>query len=237
MEKEAMEKSSGRIFSTPCMFDYSKKNYRLNKNNLVFLNYILTKELPKNKVEKLSKSDGIHIGFTGNITLDDNYRNFFPFFKKLAKNNINVHMHVVSNNKKNLNHIKSVSSKNKYLHYYPPMSPKKVIEFLTRYDYGILPFESEISYYDTILPNKLFDYLTAGLPIISSEVFCIKDFISKNKIGFSYKDFNDLIGLLKVNNPNQYKIKKTDYLMERHIGDLIKFYKKVIEGEKLDKNV
>jgi len=229
IEKKSMERSDARIFSTSCMLDYAKHRYKISDNNLVFLNYILKEEIPSLNMEKLSnKIEGIHIGFAGNITVSDRYRNFLPFFIELAKKKIHVHMHVVSRDKNSLRVCKKTAEKNEYLHFYPPMPPKKVIKYLSAYDFGILPFETELEYYETILPNKLFDYIAAGIPIISSDVRCIKNFISKHNIGFYYKDFKDLIEKLKYTDPTKFKIERAKFLIDKHIDKLLDFYKKII---------
>ena len=231
VEKKSMEESDARIFSSPCMLDYAKHRYKIDGPNLVFLNYILKEEIPSSSREKLSnKIGGVHIGFAGNITISDRYRNFLPFFMKLAKNKIHVHMHVVSGDEDSLQVCKKAAEKNKYLHFYPPMSPKKVIESLSAYDFGILPFETELKYYDTILPNKLFDYIAAGIPIISSNVKCIKNFITKHNIGFYYKDLEDLTEKLKCIDSTRFKVERTKFLMEKHIDELLDFYKKVLQS-------
>ena len=229
IEKKSMEESDARIFSTPCMLDYAKHRYKIGDTNLVFLNYILKEEIPSSNMKKLSnKIGGMHIGFAGNITVSDRYRNFLPFFIELAKNKIHVHMHVVSGDENSLQVCKKAAEKSEYLHFYPPMPPKKVIEYLSAYDFGILPFETELKYYDTILPNKLFDYITAGIPIISSNVMCIKNFITKHNIGFYYKDLKDLIEKLNYTDPTKFKIERAKFLMDKHVNKLLDIYKKII---------
>jgi len=228
MEKKAMEKSSARVFSTPCMLEYAQNRYKIKNDNLIFLNFILKEELPSLTREKISeKIGGVHIGFAGNINIFDSYRNFLPFFVKLAKEKIHVHMHVVSKDRKSLFACKEAAGKNEYLHFYPPMDPPKMMDALTLYDFGILPFENEQNYYDTILPNKLFDYISAGVPIITSNVHCIKEFIAEHNLGFYYNDFDDLIVKLKTVTATDFKIDRSEFFIDKHLEKLITFYERL----------
>jgi len=233
LEKKAIERSNARIFSTPCMQEYSQHKYEIDENNMVFYNYALDSEAPSKERKKFSDYDGeIHVGFTGNLSIHDKYRNFIPSFKRIAEERIHVHMHVITKEKESLFACKKVAEVNKYLHFYDPMPVANILKDLSKCDYGLLPFPTEIerAYFDLILPNKLFDYLSAGLPVASSEVRCAEEFINKEKIGFIYTDVDDLITKLKKNT-GKFSVKPEEILMGKHIEKLVGFYEKV-GGEK-----
>ncbi|MGC9553752.1 MAG: glycosyltransferase [Thermoplasmatota archaeon] len=228
MEKQAMEQSQARVYSTPCMLRYAREHYDVDDNNLVFLNYILQEELPGVEKEKRSETEGgTHIGFAGNIDIHDTYRNFLPFFIAVAKEKIHVHMHVVAKDEASKQACRRAAERYAHLHYYPPMSPSDVIAALTAYDFGILPFHTERGYYDNILPNKLFDYLAAGLPIVSSPVKCLRQFIEDNEVGFVYHDAAELASMLRSTDPAAYKVERSTFLMENHIDSLINLFTQI----------
>jgi glycosyltransferase involved in cell wall biosynthesis len=227
-EKKAMEKSDARIFSTPCMLEYAHKKYNLKGENIVFFNYALGRESSFPPQKKLSFSQGgIHIGFTGNVSVRSEHRNFIPIFKKLANEKIHVHMHVVAD-KKSLSACKEIAQDNEYLHFYPPMPMLDILKELSKCDYGLLPFPPDIEkkYFDTILPNKLFDYLVVGLPVASSNVKCAKRFLEKRKIGFIYEDVNDL-ALKLTHYKDKFSVDPSQFIIDNHIQELNRFYEKV----------
>lgn len=229
MEKKASERSNARIFSTPCMLEYIQHKYGIDENNIVFYNYALDSEAPYIEEKKFSDYDGeVHVGFSGNLSIHDHYRNFLPLLKKIADEKINVHMHVIVKEKESLYACKKVAEANKYLHFYNPMPVAKILGELSKCDYGLLPFPTEIEkvYYDLILPNKLFDYLSAGLPVASSNVRCAKEFFDEKKVGFIYTNIEDLVTKLKENR-GKFSIKPKEFLMGNHIKKLVDFYEKV----------
>jgi hypothetical protein len=65
---------------------------------------------------------------------------------------------------------------------------------LTKYDYGLMVYnETERKHLDSVLPNKLFDYLAAGLPVLSPPFKSLKYFIENNQVGIVFENIEDLL--------------------------------------------
>ena len=72
---------------------------------------------------------------------------------------------------------------------------------------GIMPYNSTHDYLRNI-PNKPVEYLSAGLPILSSIAGVTGDLIEKNNCGYVYnseKELEDIL-LKLLNNPEELKI-------------------------------
>ncbi len=96
---------------------------------------------------------------------------------------------------------------------------------LTRYDAGIIPFlqyEADQGYMDTMLPNKMFDYLAAGLCLIVPPTRSMQVFVSRTGTGITYRGSDDLPGLDKV---RAVKIERERYVIEEHISELEDLYR------------
>lgn len=85
---------------------------------------------------------------------------------------------------------------NTNIHVHEPVPPHKILEYTSSADYGISLIEPISLSYEYCLPNKVFEYTMAGLPIIVSSLPEMKRFVEENKIGISV-DFNDDIENLK----------------------------------------
>ncbi len=59
-------------------------------------------------------------------------------------------------------------------------------------DLGICLFEPISKSYELALPNKLFEYMMAGLPCIASDLPAINEVLIENKNGIIIKDVNDI---------------------------------------------
>lgn len=70
------------------------------------------------------------------------------------------------------------------IHFHPRVEHSRVVPLIRSADYGIC-FIEDVSLSDRYcLPNKLFEYLFAGLPVIGSDLPEIKNLLEKERAGF-----------------------------------------------------
>ena len=67
----------------------------------------------------------------------------------------------------------------------PAVSPEDVLAYSSSADYGVtlMVFPDACLSYYYCLPNKLFEYCMAGLPIITSNAIEMRRFVEKNNLG------------------------------------------------------
>ncbi len=82
-----------------------------------------------------------------------------------------------------------ISVQYKNIHYHPPIPPSQIPKIAFSADYGIIFLPNKCKSYYYSLPNKLFEYISCGLSIVTSPLFEIKKIIEEEKIGFVTKDF------------------------------------------------
>ncbi|MFF0266516.1 glycosyltransferase family 4 protein [Kribbella sp. NPDC004536] len=68
------------------------------------------------------------------------------------------------------------------LHCLDPVKPDEVVAFLRTADVGLIPILRYPSH-EMALPNKLFEYAFAGLPVVVSDMPSMKEFVDRTKIG------------------------------------------------------
>lgn len=69
------------------------------------------------------------------------------------------------------------------LHFAPPVPPDALFEYLSGADIGVHPLSAGSPNHDAALPNKLFEYLHAGLPLVVSSARMMADFVRSYEIG------------------------------------------------------
>jgi glycosyltransferase involved in cell wall biosynthesis len=76
------------------------------------------------------------------------------------------------------------------LHFVPYVAPEEVVPYISTASVGISPLPADVVNYDLALPNKLFDYMQAKLPIVSSNCFEVSELLSKYPLGevFDWQD-------------------------------------------------
>lgn len=67
------------------------------------------------------------------------------------------------------------------------MPPDEVVEFLATADVGVHPLLAGIPNHEMALPNKLFEYVHAGLPIVVTDLRELGSFVRKHGLGEAFR--------------------------------------------------
>ena len=81
----------------------------------------------------------------------------------------------------------------------PTVEPDKVIYAISEADIGIAPFENTSLNYYYVMPNKVFEYLLAGLPIAVSNFPVMSKLVKEHEVGvvFNPEDPEDIATSIK----------------------------------------
>ncbi len=191
--------------------NYFKEKYNITKNDKVFL-------------------------YQGRIAEHRGIEKLVKIFKIMPKNNHLVLMGHGEELKEFLSKVKSVN-----IHIHEPVPPYKILEYTSSADYGISLIEPISLSHEYCLPNKVFEYTMAGLPVIVSSLPEMKRFVEENKIGISV-DFNENLKNLKntfigfsKQDYTKYRdnLKNTAYKFnwEEQEKVLLKIYKELDQGD------
>jgi glycosyltransferase involved in cell wall biosynthesis len=69
------------------------------------------------------------------------------------------------------------------VHFLGPVPPKQVVSYSASADVGVSPLFASAPSYALSLPNKLFQYMAAGLPVVASELPQVRDVVEGNAAG------------------------------------------------------
>ena len=102
---------------------------------------------------------------------------------------------------------KTESAKN--IHFHPAVSREDLIPITSTADVGLVLIENTCLSYYLCLPNKLYEYLYAGIPIISSNFPEMSSLINKYNAGWTTSvDSKSVSELIKNLSPEEIKKKK-----------------------------
>ena len=79
--------------------------------------------------------------------------------------------------------IKQASKEHSNIFYHKAVSPEIVLHYTSSADYGVSMIEDSCLSYRYCLPNKLFEYAMANLPVIVSNLPEMRKVVEENKIG------------------------------------------------------
>jgi len=227
LEREATLNSDARIYVSEHTRDLARKKYGIpKKGSVLFYNYAMRSDL-KPPIEKLSEKDGeMHIVYEG-VLSDEGYRGrMLPLFETMAKEGFHIHIHGIGD-ERTLRTFKAPQNRLKRYHFEGSIPHEELMTVLTRYDAGLIPFlpyGADQGYMDTMLPNKLFDYLAAGLCLLVPPTRSMQMFVSRSGTGRTYSVVHDLPGLDDI---KSVRIDRKLYTIEEHISELEDLYRSI----------
>lgn len=86
------------------------------------------------------------------------------------------------------NLIKETSKEYKNIYFHKAVSPNILLDYTSSADFGISTIEDSCLSYRYCLPNKMFEYIMAEIPIIVSNLYEMKRLVETNKVGIVVKE-------------------------------------------------
>ena len=124
------------------------------------------------------------------------------------------------------------------MHWEGTLSPNTLVEELTKYNVDLVFLNVNTTnrmFLSSTFPNKVFEYLGAGLPLAIEDLPILKKFVRETGTGeiidFT-KDIKKQIEGVKEIKIDKNILEKNGFLMEHHSSRLIEFYNKVYEFSK-----
>ncbi len=229
LEGIANRGAAGRIYVSSYQRDQALTLYGIDlETSAVVHNYVLRAMVPEAGLPKLSSGDGeIHVVYEGGLgSVRVPHRYYLPVFRELTSARIHLHMYPSFHNPE----YEREASLNPYLHYHAPVSPERIVFEMTRYDFGIVPFvvtpENE-RHLHSAMPNKLFEYLAAGLPVIANDLQSIREFFGTHPVGVLYRNPGEIAE--KIRSFSRSLPDNVPFIFEEQVGLVEAVYAKVLK--------
>ena len=116
------------------------------------------------------------------------------------------------------------------MHIHEPCAPRELLRRLTDYDVGWAGFNTthNDAHLNTVLPNKAFEYVGCGLPVVSLPHDALADWIDGNGVGIVVQRASDVAAALQGMDldalRDTVRAKRRDFTMEAAIGRLRDLY-------------
>jgi glycosyltransferase involved in cell wall biosynthesis len=79
--------------------------------------------------------------------------------------------------------IRDAALKMKNIFFHPAVKPELLLDYTSSADYGLCLIEDSCLSLRFCLPNKIFEYLMAGLPVLTSNLFELASLVSSESVG------------------------------------------------------
>jgi glycosyltransferase involved in cell wall biosynthesis len=233
-----IEEALANKFSNGCVFvsDYSRarmhEKYGDAVPSVVFNSFVLEDYVPApdEHLPKLGRASGeIHFVYEGGFNENpQTHRYLVDIFRPILKAGAWIHVYGLCTADARAHYVRELDSPRLVFH--NRLHPKELIREMTQYDVGICTFNltnANKHHLHSTLPNKLFEYLVAGLPVMISPLTELDAFINKHKCGYTFTgDGEEAIELARVA-AEVFRIDPRAFTVEGNIGKIEALYTEI----------
>ncbi len=231
-EQRAIECSDAVITVSDEIFNLAQQQgYRLPEITHVNANYTLERFIPLTLPQHKHNTDNrpIRVVYEGFISNNNSHYDLRTIFLALAVQGIEVHIYP---SRENADYrVLADTTPNIICH--PSLAPERLFEEITQYDFGWAGFNDTLNrvHLDTVLPNKLFEYIACGLPVIGFKHKSVKHFLEKHQLGFVVDTVAGLADRLRVpqiaSMRENVRAHRRDFTVEANIGRIVDIYREL----------
>ena len=230
-ERGAIERSQAVIAVSDEIFRITSQQYCLPSKILTFPNYIPQRFVPPSLPEKTRpNSTRARIVYQGFLSNNNGHYDLTQIFAALAETGVELHIYPSRDNPS----YRAFAAASPNIAYHNHLSPEQLFPELTQYDFGWAGFNSKLNkrHLDTVLPNKAFDYIACGVPVITFPHKSLKAFIETHDLGIVIEDMADLKQALDCESTEKLHQnvtkKRYQFTVEAHIHKVRHLYEQLM---------
>lgn len=179
-EQQAIEGCTALVTVSEELLDEIDALYSLPKQTLTFPNFALSCDLPKEiPPPERTSHNPVRLVYEGTLSEEEgNHYDLRQIFATLGSTE-GVSLDVFPNRERPSYHqIPGIQLRRR-------RTPQRLLRLLPDYDFGWTGFNTQLNarHLDTALPNKMFDFLGAGLPIVTLRHKAIARFVETHGVG------------------------------------------------------
>lgn len=151
------------------------------------------------------------------------YCNYLDFAKKCREIGMDFHMYSGRTDEPFMQAYKD------YAILHEPRHFQELVRDIARHDWGLLGNIVPTSEWDVAFPNKLFEYVAAGVPVVAINAKESEDFVEREGIGISVKSIEELASRWSEHTNIRKNLlkKRAKYSMDNNIHQLEELYRNV----------
>lgn len=229
-ERAATQDSDALITVSDVLMDEIRARYEVPEPNLVFPNYALLRDLPDLDAAEHDPDRPLRVVYQGTISVCGGHYDLRDIFADVAASGLELHVHA---GREPMAEYRLLEEKFDTLHLHGPLPSHELMRVLPDYDLGLAAFNATLNdaHLATVLPNKAFEYVGCGLPVITREHQALAAWVREEGTGLVVDDLAALPeALAEVDVPAlraRCRENRETYTIEGRIGQVLDLYERL----------
>lgn len=227
LERQAIEGSAALVTVSADLLAEIESRYRLPAQTLVFPNLALGRDLPRDVPAKRPLEGSQQLVYQGTLSTNGGHYDLRELFTAIAAQGIELHVYPG----RPVEGYEALDG----VHLHETLTPPRLLQELPGYDLGWAGFNAVLNarHLDTALPNKVFEYLSCGLPVVTLRHRALSRFLDDMGLGLSLTSVDDLRGALEALDLEALRKRvvavRREFTFESRIAELLDLYDALLD--------
>ncbi|HEX2412397.1 MAG TPA: glycosyltransferase [Solirubrobacteraceae bacterium] len=220
LERAAVEGCAGLITVSDVLLGELAARYELPAHTRVHPNYALARDLPATLPEP---TDGPpRLVYQGTLSSSGGHYDLHEIFEAIAAQEIELHVYP-AREAPSYRPLAGVTV-------HDPLPPAALMAALPSYDFGWAGFNAKLNaaHLDTALPNKAFEYVGCGLPVVTLRHRALARLVEEEGIGLTLDRVEELGAALEAVDRRAVRTRvaaaRGDFTVEGNMGPVVGLY-------------
>jgi glycosyltransferase involved in cell wall biosynthesis len=195
LEREAVEGSAALVTVSPEMLEEMAARYRVPAVSPCFANYALERDLPMDLPPPRRRRRGpLRLVYQGTLSTNGGHYDLRDLFAAIVREGVSLDVYPARPAPEYTRLARGLVG----LRVHRTLEPARLLQELPRYDFGWAGFNDGLNraHLDTALPNKVYEYVGCGLPVLTLGHRALTRLVREEGIGVSLTTLDGLAARL-----------------------------------------
>jgi glycosyltransferase involved in cell wall biosynthesis len=229
LEAAAVEGCAALVAVSQEMLAEIAARHRLPARTEVFPNYVVGSELPVLPPPDRGPASPPRLVYQGTLSANGGHYDLRELFTTLVAEGVRLDVYPA----RPAPEYEPLAAAHPGLTLHRKVPPRRLLELLPAYDFGWAGFNAGLNraHLDTALPNKVFEYLGCGLPVLTLDHRALVHLFEEEGVGVSLTTLDDLVAQLErldvVALRRRVAVARGRFTVEANIERMVSLYRDV----------